>query len=103
MFIPTDVMAEASTPSTLDNIPDITELIDHVQTGKWKELAMWLKIKDVILAQSNSCIEMYNKWLQTKPEHETTRRKLITALEAINEFNLAGQYKKYLREVSLNK
>ena len=107
MFISTGIMAKGGIPSIPDNIlddtPDILELLDHVQTEKWRELGMRLKIEKVIQAQCKSCAELYEKWLATKPKPEKTRRILIDALKAMLEVELAEKYMKHLTTmVSLN-
>ena len=100
MFISTGTMADDSTPSIqkhiMDSNPDIKELTDHVTTAKWKDLGIQLDIKGRILAECNTCTEMYLKWLAIKPKRETTRRNLIAALKKIDEIRLADDYMEHL-------
>ena len=93
-------MADDSTPSIqkhiMDSNPDIKELTDHATTAKWKDLGIQLDIKGRILAECNTCTEMYLKWLAIKPKRETTRRNLIAALKKIDEIRLADDYMEHL-------
>ena len=99
-------MAKGGIPSIPDHImdgnPKLLELLNHVQTIKWKELGMQLEIPKIIRDGCNSCPDIYDKWLAVTPKPKKTRRKLITALKAINEVALADEYMEYLATVSLN-
>ena len=107
MFISTGTMAKGGIPSIpdyiLDDTPNEIELLNHAQTAKWRELGMRLEIEKVIQDQCNSCAEIYQKWLATKPKPEKTRRILIDVLNAMHEVQLADNYIKHLATmVSLN-
>ena len=96
-------MAEESIPKDIMNgSPDIFELTNYVKTASWNKLGIQLKIDQVILAGCNDDASMYQKWLATKPSHETTRKNLIAALRAIKEIKVVENYIKYLTKVSLN-
>ena len=98
-------MSKHSIDSTLDQRPDIDELMEDVNVGdKWYELGIQLKIGSKALTSidkeqsdiSMKLCKMYEKWLSTSPD--ATRRQLLEALkrQSVNELHIAKEYEKKL-------
>ena len=83
----------------LDQQPPILEIATHAETAEWNHLGVQLELRDVSLAGCHKCIEMYQLWIMEKAEN-ATRRKLISALRAIGQNNVAYRYEQYLKRAS---
>ena len=84
----------------LDQQPSILEIISHARTANWKRLGVQLELDDVSLAGCHDCTRMYRLWLQEKAEN-ATRRKLLIALRAIRQNNVAQRYQDYLKTLGI--
>ena len=84
----------------LDQQPPILEITTHARTAKWNQLGVQLKLDDTNLAEYSDCTKMYQLWIQEKAEN-ATRRKLISALRAIGENNVAYNYEQHLKTGSV--
>ena len=82
----------------LDQQPPILEITTHARTVEWKQLGVQLELNDLILAGCYDCTEMYQLWIMEKDE-SATRRKLISALRATGQNNIAHNYKHHLKTV----
>ena len=83
----------------LDLQPPILEISTHAKTAEWNQLGVQLQLNDVALAGCHDCTEMYQLWIMEKAEN-ATRRKLISALRAIGQNNVAYNYEQHLKTVS---
>ena len=83
----------------LDQQPPILEISTHARTAKWNRLGVQLELDNVALAECGDCTKMYQLWLMEKAEN-ATRRKLISALKAIRENNVAYNYEQHLKTIS---
>ena len=95
-------MAEGGStiPDGLLNLqPPILEIATHARTAKWNRLGVQLELNDMALAESRDCTEMYQLWIMEKAEN-ATRRKLISALRAIGQTNVAYKYEQHLKTSS---
>ena len=86
--------------SVLDEQPPIQEIVTHAKTAKWNQLGVQLELNDVTLAECHDCTEMYQLWIMEKAEN-ATRRKLISALRAIQQNDVAYHYEQHLKTVSV--
>ena len=84
----------------LDQQPPILEIATHAETAEWKHLGVQLELRDVALAGCRNCIETYQLWIMEKAEN-ATRRKLISALRAIRQNNVAYSYEQHLKTAFL--
>ena len=84
----------------LDLQPPILELTTHAETAEWNRLGVQLKLNDVALAGCHNYTELYQLWIMEKAEN-ATRRKLISALRAIQQNNVAYNYEQYLKTLSV--
>ena len=98
-------MSKHSIDSTLNQRPELHELMEHVYVvHKWYILGTHLKIDSKALTsidsrQSDDSIKlckMYEEWLSTNPD--ATRRQLLEALrqQGVNELYIAKEYEKKL-------
>ena len=76
--------------------PPILEIATHAKTAEWNHLGVQLQLRDVALAECQNCIAMYQLWIMEKAEN-ATRLKLISALRAIGQNNVAYRYEQYLK------
>ena len=84
----------------LDQQPPILEITTHAKTAEWKQLGVQLELDNTNLSGCHDCTEMYLLWIMEKAEN-ATRRKLISALRAIQQNNIAYNYERHLKRVSL--
>ena len=84
----------------LDQQPPILEITTHASTAEWNPLGVQLELNDTALAECTDCTKMYQLWIMEKAEN-ATRRKLISALRAIGQNNVAYNYEQYLKTVSV--
>ena len=82
----------------LDLQPPILEITTHARTAKWNQLGVQLELNDTALAECRDYTEMYQLWIMEKAEN-ATRRKLISALRAIRQTNVAYKYEQHLKTV----
>ena len=83
----------------LDQQPPILEITTHAKTAKWKQLGVQLELDSTNLAECHDYTEMYLLWIMEKAEN-ATRRKVISALRAIQQNNIAYNYEHHLKTVS---
>ena len=86
--------------SVLDQQPPILEITTQAKTAEWNQLGVQLELNDVTLAGSHDYTKMYQLWIMEKAEN-ATQRKLISALRAIQQNNLAYKYEQHLKTVSI--
>ena len=86
--------------SVLDQQPPILEITTQVKTAEWNQLGVQLELNDVTLAEFHDYTKMYQLWIMEKAEN-ATQRKLISALRAIQQNNLAYKYEQRLKTVSI--
>ena len=84
----------------LDQQPSILEITTHARTAEWNQLGVQLELNDVTLAGCHGYTKMYQSWIMEKAEN-ATRRKLISALRAIGQNNVAYNYEQHLKTVSV--
>ena len=84
----------------LDQQPPILEITTHARTAEWNQLGVQLELNDVALAGCHDYTEMYQLWIMEKAEN-ATRRKLISALRAVGQNNVAYNYEQHLKTVSV--
>ena len=84
----------------LDQQPPILEITTNAKTAEWKRLGVQLELNDTDLAGCHHYTEMYQLWIMEKAEN-ATRRKLISALRAIRQNNIAHNYEHHLKTVSI--
>ena len=84
----------------LDQQPPILEITTHARTAEWNRLGVQLELNDVALAGCHDYTEMYQLWIMEKAEN-ATRRKLISALRAVGQNNVAYNYEQNLKTVSV--
>ena len=70
----------------LDQQPPILEITTNAKTAEWKQLGVQLEL-NADLAGCHDYTEMYQLWIMKKAEN-TTQRKLISALRAIQQNNI---------------
>ena len=92
----------------MDERPEIIELQNEVQTGKWVTLGLQLglslkKLDDIETENPRKVAvcrtHMFAQWLDTFPD--ASRRQLLNALrcKAVSEMFLAQQYEKYIEKL----
>ena len=79
--------------------PPILEITTHAKTAEWKRLGVQLELDNTNLDGCHDCTDMYLLWIIEKAE-KATRRKLISALRAIQQNNIAYNYEHHLKTVS---
>ena len=80
----------------MDQQPSIVEISNHTRTPKWYQLGVLLELDAVDLANCRDCTRMYQVWIEKEAEN-ATRRKLLTALRAIRQNDVAEHYEEYLK------